>query len=205
MKEKRCLCCKIEFRPKRNGRYCSKKCFMKSPERKAWERKHNRSIGRINEWRRRNDSFDYKEQQRLWRKSQRGQIVLRRSESIRNLNRAIKTLTPTDEYKKVSIADLYRALIYRISKNPRGAKKLIKGGIPDAAGASVEFKAGFDVLRPSQLIYDILKGRKGKVRWLPSWDSLELTLEKKRKDESILFDSYLSYLLWCENPNKKNI
>jgi hypothetical protein len=101
---------------------------------------------------------------------------------------------------KLSISRLYKLLVKSVYNNKERANQLLKGGHPDCRQAFVEFKIGVDYLRGNQLIFDILNGRKGRVRWLPSWDSLELTLEKKGKDQSILFSSYLSYLKWCEKP-----
>jgi hypothetical protein len=92
--------------------------------------------------------------------------------------------------------ELYRRLVKAVNSNNLTARASFKGGRPDAYETGVEFKSGIDNLRGGQLVLDILEGNKNKVRWFPSWDSLERLLEKKGRDESILFDSYLSFVVW---------
>ena len=64
---------------------------------------------------------------------------------------------------------LYRELEEAVDKNEVKARKVLRGGKPDAREGYVEFKFGIDVLRADQLILNFLDGQRSKVRWLPSW------------------------------------
>jgi phytoene dehydrogenase-like protein len=111
------------------------------------------------------------------------------------IKRGLKILGVAFEKYEPTIR-LYRKFAAAVKQNKEKAAALFKGGIPDAAKTGVEFKAGIDSLRAQQLVADILRGRKSRVRWFPSWDSLELMLEGKKKDESTLFGSYFSFIKW---------
>lgn len=170
----------------RDVKWCSLRCYRRTEKQIVAARRKNKMT-----------TPNTKLSRARYRLSAEGRKAWHRGMSKFNLQSAIEKLQGSRFKNYQSIQDLYNRLVDIVSKNKKEAEKMIKGGTPDAEQSFVEFKFGRDTLRPNQIILDILKGRNGKVRWLPSWDSLELTLEKKKRDESILFDSYLSYLKWC--------
>jgi len=178
MVRKKCDLCKKGFNATRNSaKYCSKRCYRRSPEAKEWQKTYDASPAKLKYW-----------------YSSAGRASYRRGMTRHELRVAIKLMG--GEQKK-SITDSYYHLVELVKNNEKKAKKILKGGAPDAIEGLVEFKFGIDSLRSHQLLSDILMKRKGRVRWIPSWDSLEKTLAGER-NESILFDSYLSYLQWCD-------
>jgi len=177
----------------RDTRWCSQACYRKTEQYIKSER--NRPKYMSPETRKRRKEY--------WQ-SPAGRASFRRVGTRMELRRSLEKLGLVDSIQpNQSFKSLYKTLIEMVYKDKPKAKELLKGGKPDCHKTLVEFKVGIDFLRGNQLVFDILNGRKGKVRWLPSWDSLELTLEKKKKDKSILFSSYLSYLKWCEKPYKQ--
>lgn len=131
-----------------------------------------------------------------WR-SPAGRASYRRNGNKIELRKALRGLGGIKIRLKADTTSLYKELVVAVNKNKEKAKKLLYGGSPDAIGTRTEFKFGLDYLRDAQIILDILNGRKSKLRWVPSYDSLEMTL-RGNKNESILFDSYLSFLQACE-------
>lgn len=105
-------------------------------------------------------------------------------------------------FEKDDVESIYLRLINNIKKKDLEALKTTKG-IPDASNLSVEFKFYIDWLRADQIILDILGGRKSKVRWVSSYDELEKIL-RGEKNTSILFDSYLHFMIMCEKTKQVN-
>jgi hypothetical protein len=185
---RQCLICQKIFTPKRCAIYCSKICWWKSPKGKKLQKRvnsHPKWIEKKRECARKNS------------RSIEGQNYRRWFASKKHLRLALQSLGLKSSGEE-NVSYLYATL--------RGAAKCIEIqspsgrqlGQPDAKESCVEFKIGMDCLRFTQLIYNVFHGDKGKVRWFPSWDSLERLLEKKGRDESLFFNSYLSYLRWCE-------
>jgi hypothetical protein len=94
-----------------------------------------------------------------------------------------------------SLEDLYPLLVTAVKTNRRKAKERFPHGIPDAENFNVEFKVGFDRLHSGQLVRDILFGQRTKVRWFPSYDSIEKKF-KTGVDDSKVFQSYKDFILW---------
>lgn len=184
MNARRCETCNRWFRNRKGVRFCSRLCCRRRPEYKkilSEREKEPRNLIRKLKY------LNSLKGRRAWLRS------LCRFE-IRKALRCLGALA-----KPTTTILLYERLVKVVNRNKKKSGDSIISGVPDCKRIGVEFKIGIDYLRKDQLIYDILHGRKGKVRWLPSWDSLELWLEKKGRDESLFFDSYLSYLKWCDS------
>jgi hypothetical protein len=97
--------------------------------------------------------------------------------------------------KKAALSELYGALVEQVKKNPSKARKMFPHGIPDAVRHKTEFKIGLDRLHKSQFVWDILNGHMCKVRWFPSYDALEDSIQG-RKSKGKKFRSYKEFILW---------
>jgi hypothetical protein len=113
------------------------------------------------------------------------------------LRKALRRLVGAQIRLKTDVASLYQELVEAVNDNKTKAKRVFKGGIPDAAELNTEFKFGLDGLRAGQIVLDILGNCHGKIRWIPSYGSLEKTL-RGGENESFSFKSYLSYLKACD-------
>jgi hypothetical protein len=138
----------------------------------------------------------------VYRKSPTGLASWKKSAHRRELGKAISMLG--EKLVRDTTKNIYLRLATIINKDKEKARKVLIGGTPDAQETRVEFKFGVDLLRAHQIIFDILKKRTGKVRWLPSYDSLERTLQGN-KNRSILFSSYLSYIMACDKAKNLNL
>lgn len=170
----------------RDVKHCSLRCWRKSlsPEERKRRNKYK-------------SSPEAKARKLIYWKSSAGRAGFRKVANRIELRKALKYFGETFNINETDLKTSYLKLVASVNKNRKLAKDVIKGGAPDARNSFVEFKFGIDSLRADQLILDILIGRKGKVRWIPSYDDLEKTL-RGRKNRSVLFDSYLTYLTSCE-------
>jgi hypothetical protein len=175
-----CKYCGIEFLSKSShARFCSRNCYRRYIRKNPILAKRDR-VRKLEYW-----------------ISSAGRASYRRVANKIELRKAIRLLIGVQIRTKTDVASLYEELVQAVNKNKIKAKRIFKGGIPDAVGSNVEFKFYLDSLRAAQLVLDILGNCKGKIRWVPSYDSLEKTLSGG-ENESRLFDSYLEYLLACE-------
>lgn len=175
-----CRGCETVFLAKAaRARFCSKNCY-----RRYW--RHNPRWVKEEKVRKMN----------YWRGSS-GRASFRRCGNKMELRKALTKMVGIKVRSKVDIPTLYKELVSAVRNNKKKAKKMLHGGFPDAVKLRVEFKIGIDYLRSDQLILDILHGCKGKVRWARSYDSIESVL-RGRINKTILFSSYLKYLLSCE-------
>lgn len=184
-----CDVCKEPFRARhKDAKICSLKCHRKSPKIAEKRLKYERST-EVKE------RVHKTQQLRYWFSSE-GRASYRRGGNRIQLRLALRQMGAnplvTDEVK-----DLYKSLTKLVEADKEKAKSVLKGGKPDAQLSFTEFKFGIDCLRASQLILDILQGKQGKVRWLLNWDSLETALQGG-ENKSVLFKSYLDYMLGCE-------
>jgi hypothetical protein len=180
-KRKKCQTCSGLFKFCRsNARYCSVRCYRKSPTSVAWHKRYDDSLTKKKYW-----------------NSSAGRASFRRVGNKHELVVALQRMGAKRINKTTSVSCLYDALVTRVQLNKQRAKKLLKGGKPDAFVRRVEFKFGIDFLRADQLIFDILSSRAGKVRWFLSYDALEDALNGLNSG-CILFSSYLRYLEDCE-------
>lgn len=136
-------------------------------------------------------------------KSSRGRAVWRRVGNRIELRKAIKILGYVPPVTKSSL-DLYMYLKKLVLKNIKRSRKVLKGGLPDSVGTSVEFKIGIDYIRANQLILNILEKERFKIRWAKTWEDIENVL-KGFKNTTILFKSYLDYILVCESSEDLNL
>lgn len=97
--------------------------------------------------------------------------------------------------KLSSLEFLYEHLVVAVKRNKRKAAKKFPHGKPDAFSSGVEFKIGLDRLHSGQLVRDILIGQTTKVRWFPSYDSIERKF-RTNYDKSKVFKSYKDFILW---------
>jgi hypothetical protein len=111
------------------------------------------------------------------------------------IKRAIYEITGERSQRGTSLENLYSLLIEVVKKNRIKAKKKFPHGIPDAEKSGVEFKIGLDRLHAGQLVRNILLGQKTRVRWFPSYDSIEKKFQTDR-DDSKVFQSYKDFILW---------
>ncbi len=180
---KKCRICKRPFKASRkNARFCSVRCYRKSPAAKAWQKVYDASPAKLKYW-----------------YSEAGRLAWRRNASKKQILVALERLGVPPQTTEVR--SLYHELREAVSSNELRAKKVLRGGNPDAREGYVEFKFGIDILRADQLISNILNGDLSKVRWLPSWDALEKILDGGLNDSS-LFDSYYDFITWCQDAKK---
>jgi hypothetical protein len=181
---KKCQTCKKKFDAERkSARFCSKRCYRRSPEAKAYQKNYDAtSPAKLKYW-----------------YSEPGRLAYRRNASKKQIIVALERLGVVPESREAG--KLYYQLVDAVMNRDEKAREILRGGIPDAKDGWVEFKFGIDFLRADQLIADILEGRRSKVRWLPSWDALEKILEGGVNDSS-LFDSYQNFISYCENAKK---
>ena len=184
MVDRTCKTCKKIFEAfHKDARYCSKSCHNKSPEQKKRVALHHRTTV-------------VKTAQNVYRLSAIGKKRRLLSENKAQINIAIRRLNGRPGAD--GIAALYSQLEGLCKRDREKSGKLFKYGKPDCIKWGVEYKFGRDWLRANQIVFNILCGKKFKVRWFPSHDSLEQTL-RSGKDRSILFASHLRYLVACEN------
>ena len=181
-----CLKCGEEFLAK-NGpaRFCSRLCYRR--------------------YLRKNPTPLKKEKGRklqYWGTSA-GRASYRRNAHRIEIRKALMRLAGPMILFRIDVSFLYKKLVEAVNRDKKKAVRVLEGGTPDAVDTYTEYKFGIDGLRASQMILDILGGHKGKVRWIPNYDSLEITL-RGGKNESILFESYLSYLQACEKTRTLN-
>jgi hypothetical protein len=179
-----CKTCRKTFTPKRCAIYCSKACWWASPQgRKLQKKRYPKYMEMKREYARKN------------LRTKEGQDYARGNGSRQEMYVALSQIG-IGVTKSNNITELFYLLKRAVKRSKK--KFLTEFGKPDCQGVGVEFKIGIDYLRTTQLLYNVATKNRLKVRWFPSWDSLELMLEGKGEDESLLFDSYLSYLQWCE-------
>jgi hypothetical protein len=180
---KTCETCESEFDAKRkNARFCCVRCYRKSPAAVAWQKDYDASPPKLKYW-----------------YSEPGRLAWRRNASKKQILVALERMGATPQSTEVN--GLYLELREAVGENEAWAREILKGGHPDAREGYVEFKFGVDFLRSDQLISDILDGCRSRVRWLPSYDALEKILQGGPNDSS-LFDSYQSYIIWCQEAKK---
>lgn len=114
---------------------------------------------------------------------------------ISEMKRAIYEISKQRPARLTSLEDVYDILVKVVQSNKRAAKKKFPHGIPDASESNVEFKVGFDRLHAGQFVRNILLGQTAKVRWFPSYDSIEKKFQTGR-DDSKVFQSYKEFILW---------
>jgi hypothetical protein len=180
---KKCVTCKKKFdAARKNARFCSVRCYRKSPAAKEWQKEYDASPAKLKYW-----------------YSEIGRASYRRNSSKKQILIALERLGVVPQSKDPRI--LYRELKMAVHADKDKSRKILRGGIPDARYGRVEFKFGIDVLRADQLILNFLDGDCSKVRWLASYDSLEKILAGGTND-SLLFDSYYEFVVWCQDARK---
>src|SRR6267154_183812 len=133
---KKCKTCKGEFEASRKtARFCSVRCYRRSPEAKKWQKEYDSSPSKLRYW-----------------YSEAGRLAWRRNASKKQILVALEKLDAVPQATKV--VDLYRELQEAVGSNERKARRVLRGGHPDAREGYIEFKFGVDVLRADQLILD---------------------------------------------------
>lgn len=184
MIERVCPICHKKFLKRGGTTFCSRQCYRKTPKMIKWQREYDRS--RDNKVRR----------LKFWN-SPAGRAQHRIGMSKQYLYKIVDSLSGKRFPRNTQVQDLYVRAVMLIKNNPEKAKRKFPGGDPDAKELRVEFKIGLDSLRSSQFVQNALSGHKNKIRWFPSYDSVEL-LARGGENGSKLFNSYLEYLIACE-------
>src|SRR6266481_3265503 len=111
---KKCRICKRPFKASRkNARFCSVRCYRKSPAAKAWQTEYDASPAKLKYW-----------------YSEAGRLAWRRNASKKQILVALEKLGVTPQ--SASVLDLYHELREAVADNTSRARKALRGGHPDA-------------------------------------------------------------------------